>query len=205
MVAKPLVPGRRKIECSAERDAGGGAGENAPVSTAPPPQRTSFFGDALRTMAVLLAIVGLVVGFQRLLSAPPSNPVHALDYRPALAAARAAAPFHVLAPSGLPDGWAATSVHYTPGSAAAWHLGVLTADRAYVGLEQSLDDTAAVLGEAAPGSVSDGTVEVAGDSWQLRRGPGNRTTLVRRVDGVTTVVTGDAPQDQLVAYAAGLR
>ncbi len=159
----------------------------------------------VRSVIVLLVLVVAFVGFQALFRRVP-DPTPPVDYRAAVAAARQDAPFRVLAPARLPEGWRATSVGYTPSPQAHWHLGLLTSDDEYVGLEQVVGVAGGAVADFAPGSLISGTTTIAGRQWQLRSLPGqNRTTLVLSHDGETTLVTGTATPDVLASFAASLR
>ncbi|MGI8986622.1 MAG: DUF4245 domain-containing protein [Nocardioidaceae bacterium] len=168
------------------------------------PRRVSLIGDPLRTTAVLLAIIAVLAGAQQLLSAPPTDPVRPVEYASKAESARTVAPFEVLAPPELPEGWRATSVRFTPGDEATWHLGILTDEDKYVGVEQAVGDVEALLEEHAAQSEPAGSLDLGGDTWQLLR-DGDETTLVRDDGGSATLVTGDAPQADVERLAASLR
>lgn len=161
--------------------------------------------DVFRSIVVLLVIIGAFALYQALLTGDRGDPTPSLDYQTAVVGARADAHYPVLAPAELPDGWKATSVRYTPGSKWAWHLGVLTADEEYVGLEQARTDPASLIKSAASGTVETGTTDIDGTQWQVRQDDSRgETTLVRYQQGVTTVVTGSASQDTLEDYVRSL-
>ena len=161
-----------------------------------------MLGDPLRTTLVLLAIIAVLAGAGRLLSTPAGDPVPAVDYETPLEAAQEAAPYRVLGPADLPDGWRATSVRYLAGS-ARWHLGILTDQERYIGIEQSPQSPEELVEEFAPAAQPEGTLELAGDTWELLRAV-ERTTLVRRGDGATTLVTGTAPQATIREFVESL-
>lgn len=168
------------------------------------PPRPSYVGDALRTTAVLLVIIAFLAGAQRLLSTPQDgDPVRPVEYVATWQSARDVAPFAVLAPPELPEGWRATSVRYEPGDEATWHLGILTDDDKYVGIEQAVGGVETLVDEYARGADSEGSVDVGGDAWELLR-EGDETTLVRDDGGSATLVTGDAGQADVELVAASL-
>ena len=164
----------------------------------------SLLGDGLRTLVVLLAIIAVLAGAQQVLSRPQTAPVRPVEYVSAAASARSVAPFDVLAPARLPPGWRATSVRYEPGEEATWHVGVLTDDDKYVGLEQAVGGVDALVDTFAEAAEPAGTVELGGVRWQLLR-DGDETTLVRDDDGAAVRVTGDAPQADVERLAKSLR
>lgn len=164
----------------------------------------SLMGDGLRTMAVLLAIIAVLAGAQRLLSPPEGDPVRPVEYVSAAESARSVAPFALLAPDRLPPGWRATSVRYEPGDEATWHVGFLTDGDKYVGLEQAVGGVDVLVNTYAEAAEPDGTVELSGVRWQLLR-DGDETTLIRDDEGATVLVTGDAPQADVEKLATLLR
>ncbi len=159
----------------------------------------------LRSVGVLLALVLGFVGYQTLLGDDP-DPVPVIDYTVVAEAARSSAPFEVLAPEHLPTGWRATSARYTPGPPANWHLGLLTTDDKYVGLEQIANDTDDAVAAFSPDTVAVGSSTINGERWQLRLEPsGDETTLVRSAGTLSTIVTGTATQDALVGFVESLQ
>jgi hypothetical protein len=164
------------------------------------------WADVIRSLVVLLAIIGAIALYQALWTEDPAPPNRSVEYATAAEAARDDANYPLLAPPRLPDGWRATSVRYTQGEEWSWHLGVLTSDEEYVGLEQATVDVDTLVGEAAEGTEPVGSVQIDGTDWQLRRDESRgETTLVRRSGGVTTLVTGSASQDTLEDYLRSLR
>ena len=177
------------------------------MSTARPSRANQGVGDMLRSMAVVLAFVG-AFSLLSLLNRPDvEDPVKTVDYTAQLQAARQTAPYDVLAPTPQPPGWRATSV-YAEGDSQefSWHIGFLTGDEQYVGLEQSNADPAEFLASKAADSTPDGRVDIAGTTWQRRIDPadGDRS-LVRVAEGATTVVTGTVDYSVLAGFAASLR
>jgi Protein of unknown function (DUF4245) len=178
-----------------------------PQSDRPTRYRMSWrWTDVIRSLVVVLLLIGAVALYQSLLTDDPGDPTPAVDYQTAVTAAREESGYPVLAPADLPDGWEATSVRYTPGAEWAWHLGVLTADEEYVGLEQARIDPDSLIETAAEGTEPTGTTEIDGAAWQVRTDESRgETTLVREQQGVTTVVTGSASQETLEDYVRSLQ
>lgn len=165
----------------------------------------SGVGDMLRSVALLLVPILAFVGYQGWVRVTP-DPAPAVDYASAASAVRRQAPFPVLAPAALPAQWRATSVRYTAGPDAHWHLGVLTAAEDYIGLEQVADDLDDAVTSFAPDTAATGSVTIAGQQWQLRTSSArDETALVRQDGDVSTVVIGTAAQAELVAYVETLR
>src|SRR3546814_1764273 len=107
-------------------------------------------------MIVAVAAVVAFVVLRDLNRTDVEAEVPAVDYQKVLEVSSEQVDFPPVAPPTLPEGWRATSVRLTP-APARWHLGVLTDEGKYVGLEQSRSseqnmveryvDEAAVRGE----------------------------------------------------------
>ena len=158
-------------------------------------------GDIARSVAVLGAIILALFALGRLLTVTPDEPIRPVDYRSAVESSRTVAEFDLLAPTSLPEGWRATSVRFEQGE---WHLGVVTADDDYVGLEQVEADPHRAVERFAKGSRSDGDTVVGGETWSLHTGPRDDLTYVRRDADVTIVVTGTAPRQEMERYISSL-
>jgi hypothetical protein len=163
----------------------------------------------LTNMVWALLACFIVVAFLMIVTwRPKQETVRAVEYTAQLEDAKKVAPW-VRGPAPMPAGWTATSVEFrTPEqSPSTWHLGVVTNEKKYVGLEQS-DVTGKQFQADKLGRTSDdGTSTVAGVTWQ-------RKTLLDRKDehalvlvgsGVTTIVTGNAGYPALEAFASALR
>ena len=159
-------------------------------------------GDVVRSVAVLGAIVLLLWGVGRFLfGVEPDEPTRTIDHVAAIEASREAVDFDLLAPEDLPDGWRATSLRVDDD---AWHLGVVTDDDEYVGLEQVRESVRTAVRQLAEGSRPAGDVTVDGERWALRTGPRDDTTFVRRAGDTTVLVTGTASRAQLERYISSL-
>lgn len=187
-----------------------GAGDAGPVVVSPSVYRRLMSGVPGYAVAMLccLAVVGLV-----LLITPRrnENAITRVDYRGDLAGLTAVAPYPVWAPEGLPAGWYPTSSRLTgtSGGPVAWHLGFYTPGKQYAALEES-DERPGGHGGFIDRMTSqgrpDGTATVAGAEWaRTFRKDKNQRSLVRRLPGVTLVVTGTAGYDELAVLAGSLR
>jgi hypothetical protein len=158
-------------------------------------------------MVVLVAVVVGFVVFRDVNRSDPATPVRAVDYTRAADYARGQASFTLLAPPSLPAGWRATTVDYVPGRHDRWHLGMLTGQDRYVGLEQSADPVAAMVEtHVDPAAEKGAPVQVAGVPWATYTDSGGDLALVRRAGGTTTLVVGhEVPQATLVDFVASLR
>lgn len=154
-------------------------------------------------MLVLIAGIWGLSKFQR---TEVTDPAETVDYTAELAEARDAAPFEVLAPVPTLAGWRATSADWEGvGPEVSWHLGLLTGAGEYVGLEQGNAPADDFIEASTPATSPDDPVTVGGQTWDaLVSDDGQEHALVQRVAGVTTVVTGTASVEELVAFAESL-
>jgi hypothetical protein len=115
----------------------------------------------------------------------------------------------VRGPAPMPAGWTATSVEFrTPEqSPITWHLGIITNDRKYVGVEQSNVTGAGFQRDELGKTEDDGTSTVAGVVWERKKllDRKDENALVLTGSGVTTIVVGDAGYPALETLAATLR
>jgi hypothetical protein len=157
-------------------------------------------------VVLVLVVIGFVL-FRDLNRNDPPSPVRTVDYEQAAEYARDQAGFDVLSPADLPEGWRATSVRYLPGETESWHLGLLTEEDRYVGLEQSGGSADAMVEEHVdPDAVEGEPVDVAGQDWATWSDSGGDLALVRETDGTTTLVVGhEVPEAALADFAARLR
>jgi hypothetical protein len=169
-----------------------------------PARRT--VGDMVRSLAVVLVLVGAIVVFN--VAEQPDPVVRDIDYGAAVEQARQQAPYGVLAPDPLPDGWRATSARVRPdGGGVSWHLGLVTAGESYAAVEQTDDqDRRGFVDRFASGAERTGTVAIGDMTWQrLEGGEPERRALVSTSEGVVTVVAGGAGWAELEQLAASLR
>ncbi len=153
--------------------------------------QTSFAG-MIGAMLVLLAVVAAFVVFRDTLREPPPSPVRAVEYLQPAEYARDQAAFDLLAPRDLPDGWIVTSVRWTADT-QAWHLGLLTDEGRYVGLEQADELVSTMVREYVDeDAVQGGDVDIDGVGWQFWTDEGGDTALVRETPKVTTLVVSTA-------------
>lgn len=163
----------------------------------------------VRDMVLSLVLIALAAGVVYLFLPhdDSKDPIQTVNYDVELDGARRAAPYPVAAPQGLPDGWRATSVRYNGASdeGATWHLGFLTPEREYVAVEQSDGRVAPFVSDVTQQATKTGRTERAGgESWDTYHGS-KYNALVHRDTGVTTVVTGTAPHEDLTRMAASLK
>ncbi|MFF0741350.1 DUF4245 domain-containing protein [Streptomyces sp. NPDC004111] len=161
----------------------------------------------IRDMVLSMAVIGAVVAgvYTVIPHDEKADPLKTVDYRVELSTAQRSAPYPILSPQGLPEGWRATSVTYRGNEGKAWHLGFLDPNKEYVGVEQSTNDPAKYVPKVTLSAKDTGKTEQAGGvTWQVWKGE-KYDALVRTDKGATTVVTGTAPQARLVEMAAALK
>ena len=155
-------------------------------------------------MLVLLAVVGAFVVFRAVNRNEPESPVRTVDYQQTLDYARDQADFPLPAPASLPEGWRATSVDFVP-EPLRWHLGLLTDEDRYVGLEQSRSSVDKMVETYVdPEAIRGKPVQVEGQTWRTWTDEGGDTALTRETGEVTTLVVGTAGLDVLVDFVESL-
>ena len=170
-------------------------------------------GDMIRSLALIL--IPLVIITLLFTDLPDDRPVTEVEWRPVLATARRDAPFPVLAPTNLPEGWRATQAEWVevgepsldgqPSVRNLWQLGFLNSDDVFIGLDQGDLQADDLVDDQTRAGTADGESVVGGQFWQRLLSPDGRTrSLVRRDATVTSVVSGDLPYAALEAYAATL-
>ncbi len=179
-----------------------------PQSTAPRPA-TGSGGKTVLNMVRSLAVIGAMVAVVYLLvPRPQGSLVQPVDVPGAAQVALAAGDVPVVLPE-LGQDWQVTSARRDRpenGFPAGWHLGYLTPEQDYAGLEVAAAPTPAWIERATSEGVPATTQEVSGRSWTVYesepRGAGQpRTSLVLDDDDRVLVVTGSAVLDELVELA----
>jgi hypothetical protein len=160
----------------------------------------------IRSLAVVLVLVGLLLLFNW--AQQPDPVVRDVGYDAAVAQARQEAPYDVLAPDPLPDGWRATSARTRAvDGEVSWHLGLVTRSGAYAAVEQSdWPSRQGFVERFAAAGETRGHTTISGVPWrQVDGGDPEPRALVRSADGVTTVVAGSASWGELTQLAGSLR
>jgi Protein of unknown function (DUF4245) len=164
-------------------------------------------GGLVGALVVLVVLLLLWVAFRSLTANDPDTGVRTVDYAPVVQPARQAADFDLVAPASLPPGWRATSVRFTDTVPQHWHLGLLTGQGRYVGLEQGGEGPRSFVEQYVDEAATRGaSVDVAGRAWTTYTDAQGDLALVRRERGTTTLVVGhDVPRSTLESFTAGLR
>ncbi len=164
------------------------------------------FPGMIGALLVLLVVVGGFVLLRDINRNDPASPVEPIDVAGPAEYARSAADFPLLAPETLPEGWIATSVRFTEGNRQAWHIGTLTDEERYVGLEQAERPLSAMVEEHVDEEAVQGEdVTIDGVVWQTWTDEGDDLALVRQESGVTTLLVGRVPQETFEELLATLR
>ena len=161
-------------------------------------------GDMVRSLAVVLVVVGVIVALN--VAEQPDPVVRDVDYPAAVAQARQQATYEVLGPDPVPAGWRVSSARTAPdGTGVAWHVGMVTRGGEYAALEQTAGERRVFVDRFVPDSRAEGTERVAGRTWTRRAGgTTDDRALVLEAGGVTTLVTGSASWAELAELARSL-
>jgi hypothetical protein len=90
------------------------------------------------------------------------------------------------------------------GPVRTWSLGFLTPEEQFVGLQQTNAETSEAVQAATPADQPGPPAQIAGQRWESLTSADGETAFVLVLDDVTVVVTGTAPREQLVGFAASL-
>jgi hypothetical protein len=133
-----------------------------------------------------------------------------VDYATVVTSARADQRLFVVAPPRLPLGWKATSATYERGAQPTWHLGTLTDNGRYVGVEEARTSIEDLVEEHVDADAERGRdVTIAGATWQTWTDEGGDYAVARshRAGGETVeswLVVGTAAEDEIRDFAASL-
>jgi hypothetical protein len=180
----------------------------APASGPGRYQRTS--GGLVGALLVTVLAVLAFVAFRAVTTDKEPTPVRAVDYEAVVTSARADDQLLVMAPARLPLGWKATSATYDGGASPTWHLGTLTDDGKYVGVEESRSSTEELADEHVDADAERGEdVTIEGQAWQTWTDAGGDYAVARSlvVEGQTVeswLVVGTAPEAEIREFAASL-
>ena len=153
----------------------------------------------LAALVVVVVGVAAYVGLRGLVQNNTATPVPNVHYRGWAHSGRVDGKLDVMVPGPMPRGWRATSASYLTGSDPHWHLGLLTDQGRYVGIEESWAGASAMARQYVDTSAArHGTVTVGGRRWTVWTDQGGDYALVgtrpSRVKGrpETVLVVGDA-------------
>jgi hypothetical protein len=187
-------------------------GDHGGVSTPAPPKSRYALGSAKNLVYSLLAVLGMVAVL--VLMVPRVNSVGG----PPVDIAGQAQDVHqrtgwpIVVPEGLPSGWTPTSVRYvrvTDGF-MTWHVGYRTPSGTFVAVEQTKDPSRAWIAAQTNRAPKEGTVEIAGRSWDkyVRDNKVQNSLLSVPPTGsgeLATLITGTASFEDMTTYVKALR
>jgi hypothetical protein len=188
-------------------DAGPGAADAGPGAAGVRAPRRGLYqtvGDMVRSLAVILGIVAvlvLIVPRPNEIAQPPVNVAEVA------AGAEGSLSFRPAVPGGLPDGWSPRTATVQDGTddVPMWLVQYRTPRGDYAGLRQAANATPAWENRQVTDGREQGTVRVAGHDWVVRsRADRGITSWVLRQDGITTVITGTANEAELTTLAESL-
>ena len=174
-----------------------------------PRTQRSVAGMIGALVVVLVLVVGWV-GFRALTSGQEATPIQTVDWAAWARAGRAEHQLMIFAPAKLPAGWRATSVQYTGGNDAQWHLGLLTDKGKYVGIEEARASVQDLVQQYVDQDAVRGKdVKVGGQTWQTWTDAGGDFALVRSVPVggrpyESVLVGGSAAPRSITGFAASL-
>lgn len=152
-------------------------------------------GDMVRSLAVVLGILGLIM---LLTWRPNPDPVREVDSFPQFSLASAQADFPVVVPDI--GGLRATSVRWEPTQysreSPVWHVGYVTSGDEYLKIIQSAASNEQFLKNELIGIFGEGEKLIANENWLVFQGPNSRA-LVKVTPEVTTVVSGTVTMSDL--------
>ncbi len=175
---------------------------DAPTPAVPKRSERSPRDMALSIVVLLIPIVLLLCFYRFLFNG--DQPI-GVDPAPAIAEARAAGDFPVLAPTGLPADWTtSTATFRRTAEGATLRIGYVNPDGDPLQLVQSSVPTAtllpAELGRTGPG----GTVQAGSRTWQRYESRPGEEAIVLSDKGRTVIVVGATELGQLQTLAAAL-
>lgn len=168
-------------------------------------------GGLVGAMLVTVLAVLAFVGFRAVTTDKEPTPVRAVDFTSAVTSARADRQLLVMAPERLPLGWKATSATYTRGVSPTWHLGLLTDDSRYVGVEEARASIADLVDEHVDADAERGEdVTIAGETWQTWTDSGGDYAVARSLGAgeptaESLLVVGTATEEEIRDFAATLK
>ncbi|MGY1805642.1 DUF4245 domain-containing protein [Blastococcus sp. SYSU D00922] len=198
--------------------AGGPMGEHppTPAEAAPPPAPSAIeranrmnAANMLRSLLPLVLICLLLVGWQAFRSSGDVG-VRTVDPSSSVQVAAARASYQLLVPTGLEEGFRATSARTDAGAAeqgdpVTLEIGYLTPEEEYAGFVISDDRDADPVADVLDDAEEQGTVDIRGETWTRSTTADGETALSREAGGATVLVTGSASDEELETVAAAVR
>jgi hypothetical protein len=185
-----------------------GEGTSPPVSPAIERANRMNAANMLRSLLPLVVICLLIVAWQSFRSSGDVG-VRTVDPSSSVQLAAARAAYELLVPTGLDDGYRPTSARTDAGNAGegdavTLEIGYLTPSEEFAGFVVSDDRAADPVAAVLDGAEDRGMVDVGGERWTRSTTVDGETALSRETDGVTVLVTGSAPDEELETVAASV-
>lgn len=139
-----------------------------------------------------------------------AQPVRTVEWKPWVKSGQQDGKLVMVAPRALPNGWRSTSARYVSGVNPRWHLGMLTQDGKFVGLDEARDTVTDLVEAYVDENATQGRdVEIDGLTWQTWTDAGGDYALVHTLDGPggnreNVIVYGSAPDAEVRAFADSL-
>ena len=139
-----------------------------------------------------------------------AQPVKTVEWAPWVKSGRADGRLRLVAPEALPTGWRATSASYRSGVDPRWHLGMLTDNGKYVGVEESEERASDLVEQFVDANATQGEdVQIDGNDWQTWTDGGGDYALVLTLESPeghpeSVLVGGSAPDREIRDFAATL-
>ena len=183
-----------------------GTGDNGTVSTSTDRSAGRTFRGLLRSLVPALAVLLLIVWWQR--GTPTVVPT--ADAAAKAAYAQRMSPVPLPAPAGLPADWRATSAHVDAPSGekrspVTLTIGYLTPEDRYAEVAVGDRTESALLRSTTPAAVPDGTVAIGSATWKRYTSDRGERVLLTTIGRAAVLVTGDAPETDLVRLAGSVR
>jgi Protein of unknown function (DUF4245) len=178
---------------------------------APPVDRMARFSyrNMIWSLVPLVVICLALVGWSAF-KYDGGDPVKTVETQSSIRAAAAVAGYPLLAPQGLDDRWRATSVRTNAGSAqpgdhVSLQIGWYTPTDEYASYVVSDDARDTALTGVLRTATDEGSVQVAGSTWERHRTTRGETALTRTDGSATMLVTGSSSEQELETLAGSLR
>lgn len=167
-------------------------------------------GGLVGAMLVTVLAVSVFAGINALKTDHDESPVKPVDYTAMQRAGRADGKLLTMAPPRLPSGWKATSATYETGTTPLWHLGLLTGDGKYVGVEEALGGVEDLVEKHVDAEAEQGEDVTIGDhTYETWTDAGGDYAVSRtiRMNGTayeSWLVVGTAPEETIREFAGSL-
>ena len=177
-----------------------------PPAGAEPPRgparrRRGGAADLVRSLVIVLAIVGLIIAIS---PQPSGDAMRAGDFDAAVQTARLSATYDVVVPGPLPEGWRTVSAQAEPhGATVVWRVGLRGPDGGFVAIEQSPDGQGPLAREIAATAQPGEQTTLDGVTWQ-RFTTGETRALLRKLPDSHVLVRADLPWAAVELVAGGL-